>query len=120
MTRSKSTTRALLSLWERDLRRLAARRPLWRSFVVTVAAPLVLAALLATAFGALAKEVVDEAEVVTLDRELAQTLHELARSPLTEILLAVSDVVSVAVQGTLIPYVAQRLRVPMSRYADDG
>lgn len=100
----------MLSVWERGLRRLAARRPLWRSFVVAVAAPLVLAALLATAFGALAEEVVDEEEVVTLDRELAQALHEQARPVLTDILLAVSDVGGLVGMGLLALAAAVTLR----------
>jgi membrane-associated phospholipid phosphatase len=77
---------------ERGVRRLAARRPLWSSFVVAVAPPLLLGVVLAISFGALAEEVLDEEAVVTIDREVAQTLHEQATPAATELWLLVSNV----------------------------
>lgn len=89
------------SYLERGVRRLAARRPLWSSFVVAVAPPLLLAAILTTAFGALAEEVVDEEAVVTIDREIAQTLHEQATPAATELWLAVTNAGGLVGMGLL-------------------
>lgn len=75
----------------RVVRALVARRPLWSSFIVAVAPPLLLAVLLATAFGALAEEVVDEEAVVGVDREIARALHGRADPAATEFWLAVTN-----------------------------
>ena len=85
------TVAAARSNLEEGLRRLAARRPLWSSFVLAVAALLLLAAILATGFGALAEDVVDKEEIVNVDREIARTLHEHANPAMTDLWLTVTN-----------------------------
>lgn len=89
--------------------RVAFSRPLWLSYIVAVAPPLLIAAALGFGFGALADEVVDEDAVVEIDRELAAAIRGRGSSAQTDLWTAVTTVGGLVGMGVTTAAVAGAL-----------